>query len=228
MFGLNYRVELYGQYGDATGIVSSSGASAHGSVTAGAQIDREAYMFGVRVGKAFNNVAYKPSVTLWYDYLSGTSDEDLKDGKWSSFDTLYDTGHKYYGLQDLFLGVGSGGQKGTQGLGLIDAALKVKVNPVAGWTLKVDYHWFATAEGTCGSPVLTGNAATINANSCANDDSFLGNELDMTAVHKWNSATKVMIGYSNFNASQSMRRIRTTTMGAGDANWAYVQFDVKF
>ena len=76
------------------------------SVTAGAQVDREAYMYGVRVGKAFNNVSYKPAVTLWYDYLSGTSDEDLKNGNWKSFDTLYDTGHKYYGLQDLFLGVG--------------------------------------------------------------------------------------------------------------------------
>jgi hypothetical protein len=223
MFGLKYRVEAYGQFGDATGIVDSTGATSHTSVTAGDQIDREAYMYGVRLSKAFNNVSFKPAVTLWYDYLSGTSDEDLKNGTWSSFDTLYDTGHKYYGLQDLFLGVGAGGEKGTQGLGLQDLAVKTKLNPIAGWTLKVDYHWFWTAEGASNYHV-SGNTNTV----LAQDDGFLGNELDVTAIHKLNSATKVIAGYSNFNAGSTFRRIRTTTTGASDANWAYVQFDVKF
>ena len=186
-------------------------------------MDREAYMYGIRVGKAFKNVSYKPSVTMWYDYLSGTSDEDLANGKWSSFDTMYDTGHKYYGLQDLFLGIGGGAGKGTQGLGLQDLAIKAKLNPVAGWTLKVDYHWFYTAEGVQASPHVSDSSSPG-----ASDKSFLGNELDMTAVHKWNSATKVMIGYSNFSAAQTMRRIRNASSGANDSNWAYVQFDVKF
>ena len=182
-------------------------------------------MYGIRVGKAFKNVAYKPSVTLWYDYLSGTSDEDLANGKWSSFDTMYDTGHKYYGLQDLFLGIGGGAGKGTQGLGLQDLAVKVKMNPVAGWTLKMDYHYFYTAEGVNASPHVSD---VSNAGAAGNDGSFLGNELDVTAVNKWNANTKVMIGYSNFNSSQAFKRIRSGSTGANDANWAYVQFDVKF
>jgi len=221
--GIKYRVEAYGQFGNATGIVNSTAGTAHPSVTAGTQIDREAYMYGVRLTKAFNNVAYKPALTVWYDYLSGTSDQDLADGKWSSFDTLYDTGHKYYGLQDLFLGVGSGGPKGTQGLGLQDLAVKLKLNPVAGWTLKVDNHWFYTAEGASNT-IVSGASATV----LAGDDGFLGNELDVTLINKWNANTKVIIGYSNFNSGQTMRRIRNATMGADDANWAYVQFDVKF
>ena len=223
IFGLNYRAELYYQFGDATGIVDSTGGTDHSSVTAGAEIDREAYMYGIRIGKGFSNVATKPAVTLWYDYLSGTSDDDLKNGKWKSFDTLYDTGHKYYGLQDLFLGVGSGGPKGTQGLGLQDLAVKLKMNPVAGWTLKADYHYFYTAEGPAASIHVSDSTG-----SSSGDNSFLGNELDLTLINKWNSATKVIIGYSNFNASQTFRRIRNATTGANDANWAYVQFDVKF
>ena len=221
--GIKYRAELYYQFGDAQGIVDSTGATSHSSVTAGNEIDREAYMYGVRLTKGFNNVAYKPAITLWYDYLSGTSDKDLADGKWKSFDTLYDTGHKYYGLQDLFLGVGAGGSKGTQGLGLQDLAVKLKLNPVAGWTLKVDHHHFWTAEGMSNIHV-SGDTTAVTSG----DTSFLGNELDVTAVHKMNSATKVMIGYSNFNPSQGFRRIRTDQTGANDANWAYVQFDVKF
>jgi len=223
MFGLKYRVEAYGQFGDAAGIAHSSGATTHGSYASGQDMDREAYMYGVRLTKGFNNVAYKPAVTLWYDYLSGTSDQDIKDGKWSSFDTLYDTGHKYYGLQDVFLGIGGGGTKGTKGLGLQDLAVKLKMNPVAGWTLKIDHHHFWTAEG-----VSNINVSGVTTAVAAADTSFLGTEIDVTAVHKMNSATKVMIGYSNFNPSQSFRRIRNDQTGPKDANWAYVQFDVKF
>ena len=223
IFGLKYRAELYYQFGDAMGIAQSTGGTDHSSLATGQEVDREAYMYGVRLTKAFNNVTYKPALTLWYDYLSGTSDDDLKNGKWGSFDTLYDTGHKYYGLQDLFLGIGSGGPKGTQGLGLQDAAIKLKMNPVAGWTLKVDYHWFMTAEGASNTIVSDASGAVTSG-----DDGFLGNELDITAVNKWNANTKVMIGYSNFNAGQTFRRIRNATTGANDANWAYVQFDVKF
>ena len=223
--GIKYRAEAYYQFGDATGIANSTGGTEHASLGQGVQVDREAYMIGARLTKAFNNVSYKPAVTLWYDYLSGTSDEDLKNGEWHSFDTLYDTGHKYYGLQDLFLGIGTGGPKGTQGLGLQDLAVKVKMNPIAGWTLKVDYHYFYTAEGVNASP----HTSDVDFAAGAQDDgSFLGNELDVTAIHKMNSATKVIIGYSNFNAAQTFRRIRNATTGANDANWAYVQFDVKF
>jgi len=223
MFGLKYRVEAYGQFGDAAGIAHSSGATTHSGYASGQDMDREAYMYGVRVTKAFNNVSYKPAVTLWYDYLSGTSDDDIKNGKWSSFDTLYDTGHKYYGLQDVFLGIGGGGTKGTKGLGLQDLAVKLKLNPIAGWTLKIDHHHFWTAEG-----VSNINVSGVTTAVAAADTSFLGTEIDVTAVHKMNSATKVMIGYSNFQPATSFRRIRNDQTGAHDANWAYVQFDVKF
>jgi hypothetical protein len=223
--GLKYRAEAYYQFGDATGIADTAESATTNPITNGATVDREAYMFGVRVTKAFNNVSYKPAITFWYDYLSGTSDKDQADGKWKSFDTLYDTGHKFYGLQDVFLGIGGGGAKGTQGLGLQDLAVKLKLNPVAGWTLKADYHYFYTAEGVNSN---TGMRGVANGSTSTDDGSFLGNELDITAIHKMNSGTKVIIGYSNFSTGQAMRAIRNAQTGANDANWAYVQFDVKF
>jgi hypothetical protein len=219
MFGLNYRAELYYQFGEAAGIAKSTGG-----ISTIADVDREAYMFGVRVGKSFKNVSYKPTVTLFYDYLSGTSDADQTNGKWKSFDTLYDTGHKFYGLIDVFLGVGGGAAKGTQGLGLQDLAVKLKMNPVTGWTLKADYHYFWTAESVAANTTTRGTA-TGAGNT---DSNFLGNELDITAVNKWNANTKVMIGYSNYNASSAFRLLKGGSVGANDANWAYIQFDVKF
>jgi hypothetical protein len=221
MFGLKYRAEAYYQFGNATGIATDSG----GAATDGAQVDREAYMFGVRVTKAFNNTSFKPAVTLWYDYVSGTSDQDQRDGKWKSFDTLYDTGHKFYGLQDMFLGLGAGGATGTQGLGMQDLAVKLKMNPIPGWTLKADYHYFYTAESVNANTTTRGVA---NNASTVDDSHFLGNELDITAIRKLNSGTKVMIGYSNYSGSSSFRLLKGAAVAAADANWAYVQFDVKF
>jgi len=224
MYGLNYRVEAYYQWGDANEIANKPGLAASGTTaTEGTGVDREAYMFGVRVGKKFNNVVYKPSITLFYDYLSGTSDDDQRNKKWKSFDTLYDTGHKFYGLIDVFLGIGGGGQKGTMGLGLQDLAVKASLKPLPGWTLKVHHHHFYTAES------INANVATSGVGASGNDDGhFLGTEWDLTAVTKMNSNTKVIIGYSNFNASSSFRALKSTSVGANDANWAYVQFDVKF
>lgn len=218
LYGIDYRGEFYYQFGDATAVATNS---TRGGFTAGTDVDRDAYMFGVRVGKAFNNVMMKPSLTVWYDYLSGTSDNDLAgaNGDWKSFNTLFDTGHKFYGFMDQYTGVGGGSAgSGTNGLGLQDIAIKAKLAPMPGWTLKADYHWFYTAEGVSGSPSVNGIGH--------NEGNSLGNELDVTLINKYNANTNISIGYSNYTTSAAFRDIRT--QGGDDANWAYVMFDVKF
>lgn len=224
LYGIDYRGEYYYQWGDARAT-----AGGLGDFTAGNAVDREAYMFGVRVGKSFNNVTMKPSLTLWYDYLSGTSDEDARNNEYKSFNTLFDTGHKFYGLQDNFLAVGTNSATGgTTGLGLQDVAIKAKISPMPGWTVKADYHWFYTAEGVAGSPTATGRGSSAAATGLIGDnDNDLGNELDITVVNKYNANTTVMVGYSNFTTSSTLRGIRTN-VGSDDANWFYAQFHVKF
>ena len=233
LFGLDYRGEIYYQFGRADGVQTANAGNP--------DTDRSAYMFGVRVGKTFNNVMFKPGITLWYDYLSGTTDEDQRNGDWSSFNTVFDTGHKFYGLQDLFLGVGGGGSAGTRGLGLQDLALKLKMNPMPGWTLKLDAHAFATAESATSNPNTAGFTSSKQTNALASARErehgvYLGNEFDLTLVNKYNANTKIMIGFSNFNGSDTFRSIKNQTTGAApdfnvgskDANWAYVQVDVQF
>jgi len=145
LYGIDYRGEYYYQFGDAN---QDAQNLTTGASTAGVAVDRDAYMFGVRIGKTFKNVNMKPSLTVWYDYLSGTDDSDLTAStvKYKSFNPVFDTGHKFYGLQDLFLGIGTGNEtNGTAALGLQDLAIKTKMSPAPGWTFKADYHWFYTA-----------------------------------------------------------------------------------
>lgn len=234
MFGLDYRGEYYHQWGSGNGQKDTAliGRTVAQNVALLQDADRDAYMFGLRVGKSFNNVSFKPGLTVWYDYLSGTTDDDQRGGSWNSFNTLWDTGHKFYGLQDVFLGVGGGGNAGTQGLGLQDFALKGKVIPMPGWTLKADYHWFWTAEGVTANTVTRG-FANVNAAGQEPLGNFLGNELDITAVTKMNANTKVMLGYSHYNPTYAFASLKDSgapggLFGTNGADWAYVQFDVKF
>jgi hypothetical protein len=231
LYGIDYRGEYYHQWGDATATANAAG----GGYTAGTPIDREAYMYGIRVGKSFNNVNMKPGITLWYDYLSGTTDADAEANKWKSFNTVYDTGHKFYGLQDVFLGIGNNSAAaGTAGFGLQDAAIKAKIVPIPGWTIKADYHWFFTAERMAGSPTR-GVAPLADSHDTAGSDvrtqharesSDLGTELDITAIHKMNANTKLMIGYANFTTRAAFRQLRGS--GSADANWFYTQIHVGF
>ena len=228
LMGLDYRAEFYYQFGDAEGdaIAFNAGAAGTPYGAAGlANTDRSAYMFGARIGKKFNNVMWKPSITFWYDYLSGTDDGDARDGDVKTFNTLFDTGHKFYGFMDLFLPANGAN---TNFLGLVDYAVKTSIQPAKGWTLKADWHYFTTAESVAANTAFSGS--TVGGS----DDNFLGNELDVTLVHKYNANTTISAGYSKFWQESSFERLTRSATNLRDtqtvapADWAYLMFDVKF
>ena len=110
MAGLDYRGEYYYQFGNANG-------QKDGNVTTDA--DRDAYMFGLRLGKHPSTTSHS-NLALRYGMITfqePTMKINEMADEWQSFNTLWDTGHKFYGLQDVFLGVGGGGNTGTQGSG---------------------------------------------------------------------------------------------------------------
>jgi len=230
---LDYRVEFYHQFGDACG--DACGLYAYTTETDGDSVDRDAQMFGIRVGKTFKNVSMSPTVTLWYDFLSGTDDTDVTNGDYSTFDTIQDTGHKFYGFMDLYLSR-VGGNEGR--LGLQDFAIKTKMTPRDGWLLKADWHQFWTdvdlgANSTLAALDISGAGAPGSATDWSKD---LGNELDITLVHKYNSNAKIVFGYSHYWNSALFSALNPAQLQAGadtnvegdDSDWAYVMIDTKF
>ncbi len=242
LYGIDYRGEFYYQFGDAEGDAGVLGSSATiGSGAGGTpylqtlggragitdDVDRRAYMFGARIGKKFNNVMWKPAITFWYDYLSGTSDDDARDGDFNTFNTLFDTGHKFYGFMDLFLPSNGGG---TGGLGLVDYAVKTSIQPSKGWTVKADWHYFTTAESVVANSAISGSTSS-NTTSVGGDENDLGHELDLTLVHKYNANTTISAGYSKFWQESSFELLNGAATSSGTvtpASWAYLMFDVKF
>jgi len=223
---LDYRVEYYHQFGEGAvpGHDQDWSAGYTNGILDGSDIDRKAHMVGVRVGHTFKNVAWKPTITLWFDSLSGTDDEDVASNDYGGFDTLSDTGHKFYGFQDFYL---NSENLGTGGYGLQDLAIKTKMSPAAGWTFKADYHFFSTQTDTS-----DGDADTMITNDARLDgarDSELGTEMDLVLIHKYDSNTKIVMGYSHYWTTMTFALLNA---GDGDANddsdWFFVMADTKF
>jgi len=223
--GLDYRVEYYHQFGEGSALASTSSFSGAyagdlGNVTG--EADMDAYMFGARIGKTFKNAGASPTITLWYDYLSGTDDSDISNGDWGTFHTLYDTGHKFYGFMDVYLGA-SGGK--TEFMGLQDYAVKTKWKLGGGNLLKADYHHFRTATDLTTNATLVANMAKTGTSADPSPD--LGSELDLTLVHKYDSNTKVVVGFSRYWSAMTLAGLRNGGNNQ-DADWAYVMVDTKF
>jgi hypothetical protein len=228
MLGIDYRVEYYHQLGEAGNLATASGYG----ITNGRDADRDANMVGVRLGKKIGSGA----VTLWYDRLSGVDDDDQSSGDWGAFDTMYDTGHKFYGFQDFYLARNGAG---TRFFGLQDIAIKTKMSPRAGWTLKADVHHFRTATDLSGGDadgIITSlaDAATVINGAM---DSDLGTEVDLTVVHKYDANTKIVAGYSHYFTTNTFGQLNCGAAGTGgacgsnsndDSDWAYVMVDTKF
>ena len=230
--GLDYRVEFYHQFGDAGNIASDCACAITGASETGDVVDRDASMFGLRVGKTFKNAAWSPTVTLWFDSLSGVDDDDAAGGEFGAFDTMYDTGHKFYGLMDFYL-ARTGSMTGFYGLE--DYAIKFKGTPKAGWTVKADWHHFRTQTNISGSDADTVIATDATLGGAMDED--LGTELDLTLAHKYDANTTIAIGYSHYWTTSTFGMMNGGAAGSGgtagsnnndDADWTYLQIDTKF
>ncbi len=185
-------------------------------------------MFGMRLGKTFKNVSMSPTITLWFDSLSGTDDDDASGGDWGQFDTMYDTGHKFYGFQDFYLARTGAG---TGFYGLEDYAVKFKMTPAAGYTFKADYHHFRTQTDISGADADTMIATDATLGGAMDPD--LGSEIDLTLVHKYDSNTKIVAGFSHYFTSTTFSQLNAAGGTAGSnsndgSDWAYLQVHTKF
>lgn len=252
LFGIDYRAEFYYEFGDAESDAARAGSAVYGAAAtstsnyyanqgiangAGSGIDRRAYMFGLRAGKTFKDVTWTPNATLWYDHLSGTNDEDVRNKRFGSFNTLFHTGHKYYGYMDNFV---ASTHMGTNYLGLRDLAGKFSVNPLENTKVSFDMHAFWTDTNLADNQGIRTSIMGASP-SAVNLGSHLGEELDITLQHKYNPHVYFTAGFSRFWADDTFHAISSqvsaraasaaagaSTTNAGNANWAYVMMDVMF
>jgi Alginate export len=137
-FGLAYGAEGYYQHG-----------------TADADVTHRAYMAGGYLGYTIP-VVTKPFIKGFGEVLSG--DTNPADNTVRSFNTLFHTGHKFYGEMDYFLNL----PVNTQQRGLVDVGGVAGLAPAKNVKLSLTFHHFrAQAEMDDGLKVFGQELDTI-------------------------------------------------------------------
>ncbi len=181
--GLKATAEAYMQFGDLNG---ESIAAQLGALHLGYTLD----------------VAVKPSLTVFAEYLSGDGTAQ------STFDTLHATNHKFYGEMDFFLAIA----KHTGTLGLMDAGLKLAAGKVGPLKLLATAH----------------NFQAVKEDADGNKD--FGNELDLKMIWPVRKGLAVRALWALFVPGKAMGKLKGFAKDADLATeqFGYLTIDAKF
>ena len=193
LHGLEFQSELAYQVGDVRGLSLNA--------------------FAANVGVGYNfDAPLKPRIYAEYNYASG--DGNSADGNLGTFQNLFPTNHKFYGIMDVFAWQN-----------LHNAMLSFKVTPVKNVTAQVDYNAFWLADTNDVWYRANGLTAVrpLNKTSRAASD-YCGSEVDFIVT--WNACKYVQVqaGYSHFFAGDYLK----STGFHSDADFGYVQATITF
>lgn len=218
--GFDYGAELMGQFGR----YQDAGTSLAVQRTK-KSLSHEAYAAYVGMGYTWTNVSFTPRLGFEYNFASG--DSDPTDDEHGTFDNLYPTNHKFYGLAD-FVSLQN----------IHDVRFMSSVAPCKNLTVSLDYHLFWLADtadsfytvtgarrGTAAPATGAGNGYGINKNY----DSFLGSELDLVATYKIRPWAIAQIGYAHFFTGKYIdQSLSAPGFGSKDADYVYLQTTFNF
>ncbi|MDB6155867.1 MAG: hypothetical protein JWL90_4320 [Chthoniobacteraceae bacterium] len=184
-----------------------------GAYQNGEVFDQALSAFAVHAGAGYNfDSAWKPR--LWAEYNFATGDKDPADNDSETFQNLFPTNHKFYGIMDLF-----------SWQNMHNPMISLRVSPVKSVTAQLDYHafWLAStddfwyrANGL--TPVRPLTPAARNASN------FAGQEVDFVVT--WNATKRLQVqaGYSHFFAGSYL----ADTGPSDDADFGYLQATINF
>ena len=166
-----------------------------------------AFMAALSLSYQVNKLTFGAGV----DYLSGTDGLDAGNKKYNTFNTLYATNHKFYGLMDYFLNIPAH----TKGSGLTDIYGQTRFKFSDKTSLAFDLHYF-----------LLSNNVVNPAEPTASIDKGLGWELDAVMDYKLLPQVNIKAGFSAMIPSSSM-----VVLKGGDKNefqgWGWLMMTFK-
>ena len=172
-FGLRYYFDAYYQTG-----TSGSGAS---------KKRIHAFLFGGRLGWRFK-VKSKLTLEAAVDVLSG--DENLDDDTDRAFNTLFNAGHRHYGLMDYFLAQ----PRDNGGRGLFDGGLRMQVWPLPLLDVVAQFHHFRFT-----APWIEADGRRTNA---------VGNELDVQVTLQLHRYFAIRVAFGAFTPDRGVTCVR--------------------
>ncbi|MGB3778034.1 MAG: alginate export family protein [Tunicatimonas sp.] len=161
-------------------------------------------------------VTYQRPNTRWTlgiggDWVSGTAPGQTTS---TTFDPLFGTHHKFYGLMDYFY-VGSPHSQQGESVGLVDLFVKPTVNVTSKLTIASQIHTFFS------------EVAVMNSNDPTTLlPARLGTELDVVTTYRYGKGITFKGGYSQMLATSSMEALK-----GGDHtlvnHWGWIMISFK-
>ncbi|RYD20037.1 MAG: hypothetical protein EOP88_16640 [Verrucomicrobiaceae bacterium] len=196
---------------------SAEAAYQFGSVYNAAQddrLDQQSYAIFLDGGYTWKDAWSTPRLGLGYEHGSG--DGNATDGKVETFENLFGTQHRPYGLMDLV---------GARNMHIPKITFAMK--PVKGLTLAADYLTFILADTDdlfypeSGSG-RSGNGYGINPGY----GSYVGSEIDLYANYTVTKWANFQVGYGHFFTGDYIED--SVGNSAQDADWCYTQLTLTF
>jgi hypothetical protein len=193
--GLVAEVELPFQFGD-TGTTAS-------------QKTIRAYAFHADVKKTWEDVTWKPRLSVAYDIASG--DRNKNDGASNTFVPLYQGVYEPYGLLDLVR---------WQNIHNLETSVTYSPTKNFKFTPQVDMLWLDSRNDAW----YNSSGGTVRANAAGAPASYIGTELSLRGYYSLNDNIKLETGYAHFVPGEY-----TCKSGPHDSvDWFYTQVAIKF
>ncbi len=215
--GWDYNLEVAGQFGRFKETTAGAPAS-----VAGRNLEQRAFAAAASVGYTWTNAPAKPRAGLEYLYSSG--DGNPTDGKHGTFDNLFPTNHRQFGLMDIF------SWQNDQILRFMSS-----IQPLEALTLAADYRliWLADTHDsfyTNKGARRGGLAPTAGAGYGTNPNfnSYVGSEIDLVATYAFKRCASLQAGIGHFFVGDYVKSSLAGIGGARDATFVYAQFTLNF
>lgn len=155
------------------------------------------------------DIAAKPRIELAYNYASG--DNKIGDGRNNTFIPLYQSTHDPYGIMDFF-----------RWENMREAALEVSLNPFEKYQLimRTNFFWLASNKDSW----YNSSGTKLRTDTTGDVSSYVGQELSLVMKYDINKNIKLDCGYAHFFTGSYVK----DTGASDDADWAYIQFLIKY
>jgi len=201
--GWDYAFEAAGQFGSIN--------------SAGLRLDHQAFAVNGSGGYTWKDAFGSPRAGFGYDFGSG--DSDPADGKNETFELLFGTNHRLYGVMDLF---------GLRNMHI--PRLNGSIKPLKDVTVSLEWLGFWQADNA--DFIYPESGAGRNQNGYARNigsSSYVGNEIDLLVNWRIAAWGQLQAGYGHFFVGDAIREAAARGgRGTEDAHWAYLQFAFSF
>ncbi len=190
------------------------------------RLDHQAWMAIAQAGYTFTEAWGKPRVGLEYAFASG--DRDASDGDHETFENLFPTNHKFYGYMDFV---------SLQNIHDVRGIVQLKPHPQVSLAVEAHGFWLADTHdnfynvggGPRGGLGVPATGPGTGYGIYANNDSYVGAELDVIAGWAVTRYAQLEVGYGHFFVGEYIQQsLSAPTHGARDADYVYAQLNVNF